>query len=225
MPELNLIEDDNSGGPSAAPSSAARRRPPRGGGFGRVLIILLVLIFVLVAVYLANEYGVLNLWGKKEAPETAQQQPAFPEEPFGETPGQADTAMVSPAGAEQPAEEQPPVEVQQQPPAEEKLVEPKSQPPKAETAPPPPAGDVSTMSGSYTIQFSAWRDRATADELSGRLVRAGLPAFVESIRFGSNTWYTVRVGRYGSAQAARAALSNMPREIREHYWIDKVRTP
>ena len=223
MPELNLIEDDSSGGSSAAPSSAARRRPPRGGGFGRVLIILIALIFVLVAVFLANQYGLLTLWGKKEAPATAQQQPAFPEEPFEETPAQTDTMMVSPPASQAPAE-QPPAAKQQEPPPAEKLVKPKEQPlsmgvPIAR----PPAGDVSTMSGSYTIQFSAWREKGTADDLTNRLVRAGLPAFVESVKFGAGTWYTVRVGRYASLQAARSALKDMPREIRDHYWIDKVR--
>ncbi len=224
MPELNLIEDDSSGGPSTAPSAAARRRPPRGGGFGRVLIILLALVFVIVAIYLANQYGVLNLWGKKEPPATAQQQPAFPEEPFEQAPSQAESTMVSPPATQEQEELTPPAE-QQKPPVEQKLVEPKqtAPPPAAEQAPPPPKADVSTMSGSYTIQFSAWKDRATADELTTRLVRAGLPAFVEQVKFGSTTWYTVRVGKYASVQAARSAVADMPREIREHYWIDKTR--
>ena len=80
------------------------------------------------------------------------------------------------------------------------------------------------MSGSYTIQFSAWKDRAIADDLTSRLVRAGLPAFVEQIRFSGGSWFTVRVGRYASRDAARAALKDMPLEIREHHWIAQIKT-
>jgi septal ring-binding cell division protein DamX len=228
MPELNLIEDDNSGGSAAAPSSAQRRRPPRGGGFGRVLIILLALIFVFVGVYLANQYGLLNLWGQKSAPETAQEQPAFPEEPFQGTPtpaGTTGTTMTDLSVAEQPVEQpldQSIVTQQEEPPVVVALEPEQSEP--VESAPPPiEASDLSAMSGNYTIQVSAWKDRAMADDLTQRLVRAGFPAFVEPLSHKGGTWYTVRVGRYASRQDAQAALRDMPLEIRENYWIDKVR--
>lgn len=211
MPELNLIEDDSSGGPSNAPSAAQRRRPPRGGGFGRVLVILLALVVVLVGIYLANQYGVLNLWGKKSAPETAEQKATFPEEPFKEPQAAPETTTVS-------------FESKKPPQAAERLVEPKPQPKAAEKALTAP-GDVSRMSGTYTIQVSAWKDRTTADDQTARLVRAGFPAFVEELPEGGTIWYTVRVGKYTSAQAARAALDEMPREIQDQYWIDRVRTP
>lgn len=211
MPELNLIEDDSSGGPPNAPAAAQRRRPPRGGGFGRVLVILLALVVVLVALYLANQYGLLNLWGKKSAPETVQQQPTFPEEPFRET-APPETTTVA-------------FESKQPPAPAEKLVEAKPKPTVVEKpAPAREPGDVSRMSGTFTIQVSAWKDRATADEQTTRLVRAGLPAFVEEIGFGEAVWYTVRVGKYGSSQEARAALGDMPREIQDQFWIDRVRT-
>lgn len=209
MPELNLIEDDSSGGPSTTPSVAQRRRPPRGGGFAGVLVILLALVVVLVALYLANQYGILNLWGKKSAPETVQQQPTFPAEPFQEAPAPVETTAVA---------------VEKPPPTAERLVEPKPQAKAPEKSTPAPAqGDVSKMSGTYTIQVSAWKDRATADDQSNRLVRAGLPAFVEELRAGGTSWYTVRVGKYSSPQAARSALGDMPREIQDQYWIDRVR--
>jgi septal ring-binding cell division protein DamX len=220
MPELNLIEEDSSGGSSATPAAAAKRRPPKGGGFGKVLIILIALIVVLAAVFLANQYGYLNLWGKKAAPATAEQQ-TFPEEPF--QGAQADsTAAAAATGTEvkQPAE----AATKPDSKASEKLVEPRPQPKAARPEASRPAGDVSTMSGQYTIQFSAWKEKGVADDLMGRLVRAGLPAFVEHVKFNGQTWYTVRVGRYGSPQEAQSALKNMPREIREHYWIDKIRT-
>ena len=213
MPELNLIEDDSSGGPVSAPSAAQRRRPPRGGGFGRVLVILLALAFVLGGIYLANQYGLLNLWGKKSAPETAEQQATFPEEPFKEPQVVPETTTVA-------------FESKQPPAQKERLVEPKPQPKAAETSKPAPApGDASRMSGTYTIQVSAWKDRATADDQTERLVRAGFPAFVEVLPYDGSSWYTVRVGKYASAQAARAAMGDMPREIQDQYWIDKIRTP
>jgi len=210
MPELNLIEDDSSGGPATAPAAAQRRRPPRGGGFGRVLVIVLALAVVLVALYMANEYGLLNLWGKKSAPETAQQQPTFPEEPFQEPQATPETTTVAFASKQPPK------------PAEQ-LVEVKPQPRASEKSRAPEPGDVSRMSGTYTIQASAWKDRATADDQATRLVRAGLPAFVEELRLGDSVWYTVRVGKYASSQEARAALGDMPREIQDQFWIDRVR--
>ena len=210
MPELNLIEDDSSGSPATAPAAARRRRPPRGGGFGRVLVILLALAVIVVALYLANEYGVLNLWGKKSAPETAQQQPVFPEEPFKEPQAAPETTTVA-------------FESKQPPKPAEKLVEVKPQPKVVEKAKAPEPGDVSRMSGTYTLQVSAWKDRETADDQTARLVRAGLPAFVEELRLGGSTWYTVRVGKYASSQEARAALGDMPREIQDQFWIDRVR--
>lgn len=210
MPELNLIEDDSSGGPPNAPAAAQRRRPPRGGGFGRVLVILLALVVVLVALYLANQYGLLNLWGKKSAPETVQQQPTFPEEPFQEA-APPETTTVA-------------FESKQPPAPAEKLVEAKPKSTVVEKpAPAREPGDVSRMSGTYTIQVSAWKDRATADDQTARLVRAGFPAFVEELRYDGSSWYTVRVGKYASAQAARAAMGDMPQEIRDQYWIDKVK--
>lgn len=208
MPELNLIEDDSSGNSATAPAAAQRRRLPGGGGFTKVLIIVLALIVVLVAIYFVNEYGLLNLWGKKSAPETAQEQPAFPEEPFKESATKPETTSV---------------DAKQAPPAAERLVQPKPQPRAVERAPAQPAGDVSKMSGTYTIQVSAWKDRATADDQTMRLVSAGFPAFVEELSDDGSSWYAVRVGRYASLQAARSALGDMPQEIRDQYWIDKIR--
>jgi len=209
MPELNLIEDDSSSGPANAPSAAQKRRPPREGGFGRVLAILLALVVVLVGIYLANQYGVLNLWGKKSAPVAAEQPSTFPEEPFKEPQAAPETTTVS-------------FESKQPPQASERLVEPK---PKAAEKPTTAPGDVSRMSGTYTLQVSAWKDRATAEDQQARLVRAGLPAFVEELPDEGTIWYTVRVGKYASPQAARSALADMPREIQDQYWIDRVRTP
>jgi cell division septation protein DedD len=85
------------------------------------------------------------------------------------------------------------------------------------------ASNVGDMKGDFTVQVSAWRDKGVADEMVKRLTEAGYPAFVEGREYKGGTWYTVRVGHYGSRKEAESAVQNFGEELKTNFWIDKVK--
>jgi septal ring-binding cell division protein DamX len=95
--------------------------------------------------------------------------------------------------------------------------------PKVE-APKPKVSAKQDMKGMFTIQVYALRERENAEAVAKRLSDVGYPAFVEPIEAKGMVWYTVRIGRYPSATEARKAVENFAQEIKEHHFIDKVRT-
>jgi septal ring-binding cell division protein DamX len=86
------------------------------------------------------------------------------------------------------------------------------------------APKLGEMKGEYTLQVSAWRDKETADEMVKRLEEAGYPAFVEERPYKDGTWFTVRVGRYGSRKDAQLAVESFALELKSSYWIDRVKS-
>ena len=86
------------------------------------------------------------------------------------------------------------------------------------------SGKLGEMKGEFTIQVSAWRDKEIAQEIVKRLEEAGYPAFQEERAYKDGTWYTVRIGRYGSRKEAEGAVQNFAEEIKGSYWIDKAKS-
>lgn len=222
MPEFNLIEEEDGG--SIAPSASAKRKaPPRGGGLARLLVIFLVLIIIVGGLYFANKYGIVKIWGRRTPPPVAQTQPEqYPQDPFAQEgqPAAQETPMDT---TSVPLLETPPLETT--PPAQQEPVTlgttEQQMPPVTQTTQPEPPPQ---MKGNYTIQVSAWKDKTMADEMQKRLSAAGYPAFVEELKYKDGRWFTVRIGRYETRQAAAEAVKSMAYELRENYWIDRVRT-
>jgi len=213
MPNLNLIDEE--GGEESLETVAApvRRRGGGGGGGGvaKILVVVLILVLVVAGVFLLNKYGIVKLWGKKAAPTAAvTQTEPFPAEPFQQPQATPDTSQMA-AGSGIDFVETPPIEEQ----------------PKAEGA---QLGEgmliagakLADMKGNYTIQVSAWKDKATADKYVKMLEDAGYPAYVAARDLKGSTWYTVRIGRYPTIKDARNAVQDFALEIRSHYWIDRV---
>lgn len=65
----------------------------------------------------------------------------------------------------------------------------------------PPQADASLARG-WIVQVRSTTDKASADSLQASLVDAGFPAFVVSADVRGETWYRVRVGRYGTKAEA-----------------------
>jgi hypothetical protein len=204
MPDLNLMDDE---GMESSPSGTPRQQG--GGGTTKVLIIVVALIVLGGGVFLLNKFGVIKLWGKKTPPPVAQvQEEDFPDQfQFDQRDALLDTSMAEML-------ETPPI-------VEEK--KPQTTKPGATDMGMAGKAKLSEMSGDYTVQVSAWRDKATADLMIKRLEEAGYPAFVEKRSFKDGEWYTVRIGRYPSPREAKKAVEAFALELRSNYWIDRVR--
>lgn len=110
------------------------------------------------------------------------------------------------------------------PPVETVTVVPVSAPVISAVAPSPPAGGVSPVaatrpppapapkaaSGSYILQAAAYKTRADADKLKGKLVAKGYPVFIEAADLGAKgKWQRVYVGPFGDSGAAEAARQKL----------------
>ncbi|HEY1086200.1 MAG TPA: SPOR domain-containing protein, partial [Archangium sp.] len=79
---------------------------------------------------------------------------------------------------------------------------------KAQKAPENTAAD-----GSWTVQLSAYQDRGEADRFAAGLRDKGYaPYIVEATIAGKGTWYRVRMGRFGSKDAASRYKEDFQRE-------------
>lgn len=78
---------------------------------------------------------------------------------------------------------------------------------KAPEAPTPAA------EGSWTLQLSAYQDKAEAERFAAGLRDKGYaPFIVEANVAGKGTWFRVRMGRFGSKDAASTYLADFKRE-------------
>jgi DedD protein len=67
--------------------------------------------------------------------------------------------------------------------------------------------------GSWTLQLSAYQDKAEAERFVAGLRDKGYaPYIVEASLSGKGVWYRVRMGRFGSKDAASTYLSDFKRE-------------
>ena len=220
MPDLNL--QDEEGSLENLENLEEGEAPAEGSGEGRKggkgAMILIVLLAVLIvgagAVYLLNRFGIIKVFGKKAPPQVVQLQeptPAAPQTAAGDTTA---TKMIETPPLQSKAKAAAPALGKPSPAATQAKQMP------ASTAAP----KLGEMSGEYTIQVSAWRDKSIADEMVKRLTEAGYPAYVEERAYKDGSWFTVRIGRYSSRKDAQEAVQNFAEEIKSSYWIDKVRS-
>ncbi len=67
--------------------------------------------------------------------------------------------------------------------------------------------------GSWTLQLSAYQDQGEAERFAAGLRDKGYaPYIVEASVAGKGTWFRVRMGRFGSKEAASTYLSDLKRE-------------
>lgn len=165
---------------------------------------LIALAFLGAVTFLLNYFGVVHFWGTKtptvveELPPVVQPPPQVEEEKKQKEP--APTPEPSTAEEKQPITEEP------KPPA-----------PKTEETPPPPA----TL-GEYTLQLSSWDKRIDAVRMVSRLSQVGVDAYIAEGIVKGKKWYRVRVGRYATAEEARAASSRVQSLSGNGVWVTKV---
>ncbi|MDP2271007.1 MAG: SPOR domain-containing protein [Archangium sp.] len=67
--------------------------------------------------------------------------------------------------------------------------------------------------GSWTVQLSAYQDKTEADRFAAGLRDKGYAPFIVEARIpGKGTWYRVRMGRFGSRDAASRYMEDFRRE-------------
>jgi cell division septation protein DedD len=90
-------------------------------------------------------------------------------------------------------------------------------------APKPPARSASALPlapppkhlGAFTVQLGASQDRVDAQRLEDRARSAGLRPYLVEVNLGAKgIWYRVRVGAFGSREAAERYRKDVERELR-----------
>jgi len=76
----------------------------------------------------------------------------------------------------------------------------------------PPPLPKTEAHGEWSVQVSASRDPRTADGVLQHLRSKGYEAFVLKVRRGSETFYRVRVGHYGTLEEAQQVVSRLRHE-------------
>ena len=126
---------------------------------------------------------------------------------------------------EPPKPEPPKIEPPAKPPAK---VEPPAEPPKAEPPKPEkPAVSAEKLAaaskpGHYTLQLSAFQDRAEAEDFAKKLGPMSYkPNIVAADIPGRGVWYRVRVGDFASQKAALDAKSELERKLHIIAYVTK----
>ena len=89
--------------------------------------------------------------------------------------------------------------------------EAKAAPPSASVATSAPKAAPAAHEG-FAVQLAAFADDKGANALAGRLKRAGYTAYTEPLKTSKGTLWRVRVGPYGSREAAVAARDKLKAE-------------
>jgi DedD protein len=109
----------------------------------------------------------------------------------------------------------PPAKAPVEPRAPSKTPEPAkgAEPPKAAAPAPAPANSTAATAEppreGFVVQLAAFSDDKGANALSGKLKRAGYPAYTETISTSRGTLWRVRVGGYPTRDAAGAARDKL----------------
>ena len=221
MPDLNLIDE---GGIEETQTPSAPMPSKRGGGGGgslnKILLVVLVLLIVGTALFYQYKKGKFP-FKKKNVPTLVEEQPIV------DTP-----TMAANENSQQAVQAQDTTSVQllDTPPVNDASKQADVKPDETAGAAQKTMADaapmqkLTDMTGNYTVQVSAFREKKQADEIVSRLADAGYPAFVEVIPMKGIDWHTVRIGRYASKKDAQKAVADFALEIRSYYWIDRVRS-
>jgi DedD protein len=103
-----------------------------------------------------------------------------------------------------------------EPPKAEARSEPKEPakeaPKEAAKAPEPAKTAEAPKAGGYSVQLAAFIDDKGANSLAGKLKKSGYPAYTEPYQTSRGTLWRVRVGPYGTRDAAEAARAKLKGE-------------
>jgi septal ring-binding cell division protein DamX len=229
MPDLNLIDEggfeETPAAPAAPPAKKSVKKSSGGGGGKTILLIVVILCIAAAGVYFANQRGIIKLWGKKK-PIVQVQEEQFPPE----TQSQPAQAQPQPDTSAVAMIETSPVEEKQAPAKESESITAEQSPKKTKTVKKSEpmvetesSSKLSEMSGEFTVQVIAYREKKKAEATAKNLEISGYPSFVEKIPMKGGEWYTVRIGRYSTRDEAKKAVESFAEELQAHYVIDKVR--
>lgn len=81
-----------------------------------------------------------------------------------------------------------------------------------------------TPDGQWTLQLSAYQDRAEADRFAGGLRDRGFAPFVVEAQVpGKGTWFRVRMGRFPTREAAQRYLADFTRETQVQAFVTPLK--
>ncbi len=215
MPKLNLkdegMEPEMKPEEEQHPPPTLRSSSTGGWGPSPLLQVVIAVVVLGVLTFALNYFGVIHLWGKKtptviealpepvaqqQAPETTKVTEAVP-------PTATPTPTPIPKTATKPVTAAP------------GSTAPRT-PEKTSPGIPPSSG------GSFTVQVSSWTTPGKANQQVRNLTAAGYDAFVEEQSVFGETWYRVRIGRYGTEKEAAAAASRFRETLGNGMWVARV---
>ncbi len=146
-----------------------------------------------------------------------------------ESPGAPPEALTEPIPLiEHPPLSTPPEPVPEPNPSSGRLMDLRAANPNPEPARPAPRAAAALSSEppgeGFVVQVAAYRQRAEADSVARRLAARGYPSFVTTVTSGgtgSQAFYRVRVGTYGSLREAEAVARRLEKEEQFRPWIDR----
>ncbi len=97
-------------------------------------------------------------------------------------------------------------------------IEPPKAPPAIVNQPPYSSRELAFMAlpaEHYSLQVLGARYQATAKQFVARLQGIALPNYVLKLKRGGEDWYVVLLGNFDSAAAAKGALGDLPRQVRD----------
>ncbi|MFH0990456.1 MAG: SPOR domain-containing protein [bacterium] len=225
-----------------------------GGLLKILMIVLIVIIGLGASAYLLNSLGIVKLWGKKAKLSYTQELTAEEGQMQTEQQATSTDQQVTPPTEQQQMIETPPLEetkkettqeskptpvekkeplkkpVEKKEPAKKPVEKKESAKPKEEKPvkpmpnAPATASKLTDMSGTFTIQVSAFQDKAKADKMAKRLTDAGYPAYVAEKQTSKGLLHVVRIGKYASLKEAQTAVQGFAQEIKASHYIDRVKT-
>jgi DedD protein len=145
-----------------------------------------------------------DLGGDREAPSRPE-----PEPPARRAPEPEPQPEQRPA----PARDQPRDQPREQPRQETREETPPPQ------APAEPSASPAVASGAVVIQVFSSPEQAKAEQIRGRLSRAGHSAYMSPIEVAGRTMYRVRIGPFPSREDASPVAERIRKELKLDTWI------
>lgn len=109
-----------------------------------------------------------------------------------------------------------------EPKAEAKKPEPKTAPKAAVNDGPVNKPDAASGTKKFTLQLSAFQDKAEAESFLATVKGAGYGAYVVSADVDGKTFYRVRLGNYGTYDEAVAAKAEFERKVPKIAYVTRL---
>jgi DedD protein len=133
---------------------------------------------------------------------------------------------AKPAAAAAAAAKEEPKQVAKEEPKDEPVKKPDAEPVKKPEAAPAKKPEAAAASGKasakFTLQLSAFQDKAEAEAFLATVKGAGYGAYVVSADVDGKTFFRVRLGNYGTYDEAVAAKAEFERKVPKIAYVTRL---